>query len=126
MRSAFCTWTTLPNPHYCSSGRFEVPALVQGNPCFSLDRAAWQPKLSGVSRNPGLVLTLWSVLILSACSAAAQPFHHKAHGSYPGRRAAERVEAASVLIVDASSGRVVAAKNASPVSYTHLTLPTKA
>ncbi len=58
-----------------------------------------------------LVRSLWSVLILSACSAAAQPFHHKANGSYPGRHAAERVEAAAVLIVDASSGRVVAAKN---------------
>ncbi len=61
---------------------------------------------------PGLTLALWFVLILSAFQAVARPFHHKAHGAYYDRNAAHRVEAASVLIVDGSSGRVVSAKNA--------------
>lgn len=62
---------------------------------------------------PRLILALWSVLILSAYSAAARPFHHKVSGgAYPDRNAAQRVEAASVLIVDGASGRVISAKNA--------------
>jgi D-alanyl-D-alanine carboxypeptidase (penicillin-binding protein 5/6) len=61
---------------------------------------------------PGLALALWSILILSAGSAAARPFFPKVNGSHPGFNAALRVEAASVIIVDESSGRVVSAKNA--------------
>ena len=61
---------------------------------------------------PCLALALWSLLILSAGSAAARPFFPKVNGSYPGFNAAQRVEAASVIIVDESSGRVVSAKNA--------------
>jgi len=52
------------------------------------------------------------VLILSAGSAAARPSHPKFDASYHDRHAANRVQAASVLIVDDSSGRVVSAKNA--------------
>ena len=59
----------------------------------------------------GLALTLSSVLILSAFSAAARPFHPKINGTYPGRNPAHRVEAASLVIVDAASGSVVSAKN---------------
>ena len=61
---------------------------------------------------PGPALTLLSVLILSAFSAVARPFYPKVNGTYPARNAAQRVEAESVIIVDNSSGRVVAAKNA--------------
>lgn len=61
---------------------------------------------------PRLDLTVWSLLILSACSAGARPFFPKVNGSYPGRNAAQSVDAGSVLIVEASSGRVLSAKNA--------------
>jgi len=61
---------------------------------------------------PGLALILLSLLMFSACSAMARPFHPKFNGSYPGRKAVDRVEAASLIIVDAASGSVVSAKNA--------------
>ena len=61
---------------------------------------------------PDVALTIWFVLILSVCGAVAGPFQHKVRGSYPDRNIAHRVEAASVLIVEGSSGRVLSAKNA--------------
>jgi len=52
------------------------------------------------------------MLVLSAFSAAGRPFLPKVNGSYPGRNVAQSVDAGSVLIVEASSGRVLSEKNA--------------
>ena len=103
------TFAAMPPPIYKP---LSVAAARTKSKLRSLDCPAGEPSLFEVSRRPGLALTLCSVLIFSAGSAAARPFFPKVSGSYPGRNAAERVEAASVIIVDAASGRVVAAKNA--------------
>lgn len=60
----------------------------------------------------GVALTLLAAAIFSTSSAVARPFHPKFHGSYPGRSVVDRVEVASMIIVDYASGRVVSAKNA--------------
>jgi len=75
-------------------------------PCVS------RPAFYATVSRPVLAPTLLCVLILSAFSADARPFYPKVNGLYPARNAAQRVEAESVIIVDNSSGRVVAAKNA--------------
>ena len=94
----------------------QVLRRLPRNKLRSLDCHTSRPNLLRMSHRPGPALTVWSVLVLSACGAAASSFHPKFAGTRAGaphgRNAAHLVEAASVLIVEGASGRVLSAKNA--------------